>query len=323
MSGIAVESMWQDTPTRVRRCVASDVDELQSFWGTGRECLRMESGAFRAEFSVTKLDRTMIRDERFSHGVVIHGVPFDDLWSLLVVLRADGRLDGWAIDAQEVVVIPPGECLSGRSRGAAHALRLDVEAATFQRLAETVYECDLDRVAKGTRTVTPPAPVLEQLRRLSGVPHDSAAKALARPALRRLLESDAIGSFFASVRAAPATRVPERSEPARRRRQFVQAIEYLREKSSEAVTIPEVCAAVGTSQRALEYSFRDYVDTTAVRYLKLHRLNAARRVLHAGYPSSTTVTEVALDLGFSDLSHFSVDYKALFGVSPSTTLRRA
>jgi transcriptional regulator GlxA family with amidase domain len=39
--------------------------------------------------------------------------------------------------------------------------------------------------------------------------------------------------------------------------------------------------------------------------------------------SDTSVTKVSFECGFGNLSHFAMDYKRLFGESPSLTLQRA
>jgi AraC-like DNA-binding protein len=52
-------------------------------------------------------------------------------------------------------------------------------------------------------------------------------------------------------------------------------------------------------------------------------MNLARRALRNAHTANTSVTEVAMQLGFWELGRFAVQYKSLFGESPSTTLRRS
>ena len=60
-----------------------------------------------------------------------------------------------------------------------------------------------------------------------------------------------------------------------------------------------------------------------VKYLKRHRMTQARLSLVKAEPADTTVTTVAHHWGFWELGRFAVEYRQLFGESPSTTLCRA
>ena len=57
-------------------------------------------------------------------------------------------------------------------------------------------------------------------------------------------------------------------------------------------------------------------------YARVWGLNAARLDLVADDSPLHTVTEIALDNGFTHLGRFSVNYRELFGESPSETLAR-
>ena len=62
--------------------------------------------------------------------------------------------------------------------------------------------------------------------------------------------------------------------------------------------------------------------TSPSRYLRLLRMHEVRRHLKAP-GQQTTVTRDAFGMGFNHLSLFSVQYKKIFGESPSTTLTAA
>ena len=59
-----------------------------------------------------------------------------------------------------------------------------------------------------------------------------------------------------------------------------------------------------------------------MRYLALRRMHLVRRALLHAIPSTTTVTRIATDHGFWELGRFSVNYRAMFGETPSATLQR-
>jgi AraC-like DNA-binding protein len=87
-------------------------------------------------------------------------------------------------------------------------------------------------------------------------------------------------------------------------------------------TVSQIAAAVGVSVRSLEAGFREWKQDTPGQYMRRVRLEAARKAL-MDPGEHTTVTDVALNLGFVHLPRFSQYYKAAFNEHPSQTLQRA
>lgn len=94
---------------------------------------------------------------------------------------------------------------------------------------------------------------------------------------------------------------------------------HMRERVSEFLCIDDICAELRVSRRYLEYAFVDAFGTSPSSYFRVLRLHQVRRRLRTP-DAETTVTSVALAHGFTHLSLFSTQYRALFGESPSKTL---
>ena len=90
---------------------------------------------------------------------------------------------------------------------------------------------------------------------------------------------------------------------------------------SARVCVSDLCDAARVSERTLQTACRETIGMSPVAFLKRVRLHGARRVLREAPRRSTTVSAVAMRWGFWHFGEFSVGYKALFGVSPSKTLR--
>jgi AraC-like DNA-binding protein len=69
-------------------------------------------------------------------------------------------------------------------------------------------------------------------------------------------------------------------------------------------------------------AFHRFFGVGPTQYLKLRRLNNVHCALQAHDCRQTTVTEVLTTWGVSELGRFAGAYKALFGESPSETLRK-
>ena len=88
------------------------------------------------------------------------------------------------------------------------------------------------------------------------------------------------------------------------------------------MAVADVAAAVHLTPRAVQYLFRQRLDTTPTEYLRRVRLHRAHQDLINCDRSATTVTEVAQRWGFAHTGRFAVLYRQAYGQSPHTTLRQ-
>lgn len=110
--------------------------------------------------------------------------------------------------------------------------------------------------------------------------------------------------------------------PKRVRSEVIQrAVTIMEERAYEPLSIPGIAAEVGCSVRALQLGFNRYMDVSPSRYLSRVRMDRAHRELVTGTPESTSVGEVASRWGFHQAGRFAADYRALYGTTPSKTLR--
>lgn len=86
------------------------------------------------------------------------------------------------------------------------------------------------------------------------------------------------------------------------------------------LSLADLCKATGVSSSTLYAAFSEMVGMPPLRYFRMRRLNAAHKELCRSERESGQVSRVATSLGFTELGRFSVEYRKLFGVSPSMTL---
>lgn len=101
-----------------------------------------------------------------------------------------------------------------------------------------------------------------------------------------------------------------------------QAETILRQHESRPVTMGDLCQRLGVNARTLRQGFLECYGTSPKRYHRLLRLNAVYRVCRQAPRDRTRISDVAHELGFSELGRLSVEYRQLFGESPSQTLTR-
>lgn len=170
-------------------------------------------------------------------------------------------------------------------------VRLAGQSAAFCRLVQTICD-DLD---SGT----------------SAFGHSRAAGAM-EDALQRLLLAAVPHNYSQGYNSPNAAAAPY----------YVCRVEaFIRKNISEPITLDQMIEVSGVSARSLHAGFRRFRNTTPMNYLKDCRLSLARRKLIGGAENGRSVTEVALDCGFTHLSKFARDYRDRFDERPSETLR--
>jgi len=94
----------------------------------------------------------------------------------------------------------------------------------------------------------------------------------------------------------------------------------IEEQLDDTISLRTLYSAIPTSRRTLVYAFNEVFGMTPMRFLRLQRLEAARRALKRAVPGSTTVAVIAQRHGFASPSHFARLYRHHFGEVPGDTL---
>ncbi|TKC88692.1 helix-turn-helix domain-containing protein [Trinickia terrae] len=90
---------------------------------------------------------------------------------------------------------------------------------------------------------------------------------------------------------------------------------------AEPVTVLDLCRILRVSRRTLQNSFQQVANMTPLGYLRAIRLAEVRRALMSSPRAALSIGDAAARFGFFHLSHFTADYKSLFGELPSDTRR--
>lgn len=85
------------------------------------------------------------------------------------------------------------------------------------------------------------------------------------------------------------------------------------------VSIAEIAAACGVSECYFRRLFREYSGESPVEFRQKRRIERAKQLLLSD--EHYTVGEVAAELGFLDIYHFSKTFKKICGVSPNRFLK--
>jgi AraC-like DNA-binding protein len=289
------------------------------------EVLVTARGRFRAELARIDLPQVSLQAGRETLPRVGRGTVGAERTAIYFLIGAEqtaGRHCGAELSPGEIVVNSAGSTYHHRSSADCHwgdvSLSPDALAAAGIALAgRDPTPADLPRILR-------PRPAL--MSRLSGL-HEAAINlaqtapdVLCQTEVAHALEQDLVRAVVASIADdEPGPRYLNR----RHRAVLARFEEVLAERVNDPLHLAEICAAIGTPERTLRLCCQEHLGMGPIRYLWLRRMHLARQALARVGPNAASVTSVAIDHGFWELGKFSVAYRALFGESPSTTLRRS
>lgn len=98
-----------------------------------------------------------------------------------------------------------------------------------------------------------------------------------------------------------------------------QAIDLVEADPGGNWTVPRLAQQTGVSVRSLQEGFRRIKGTTPMAFLREVRLEHVHRMLVDPGTRHQSITEIALDTGFTHLGRFAAEYFQRYGVKPSQT----
>jgi AraC family ethanolamine operon transcriptional activator len=249
-------------------------------------------------------------------------------WTLVVVLdagRPDAFLWGRPLASGTLNIYPPGTENDGRYARGFTTAGLVVSSDELAALVDSVVP-ELGDLATWRRGSHRPIPwrVLP-LQRLFRKATDSLVDT---PMLGygpgwRVMREELLHAYLTMLaEAAKGERLPDRHTWLDAARLLRLADEYVRHRDDEPILVGELAQACDVPRRTLTRAFHRFVGMGPGAYLRRRRLSAARRELRTAAPGSVTITDVAFRFGFWHLSRFAVEYRSMFGESPSQTLHR-
>lgn len=304
------------------RIHSTDVIEREAASALGLRFRQLSAGSFDSELRFARTDHVVAYHERSNRTFQMQGTARADLFTFVAVLPGHpaGHWCGQPLGHDRMGTVSPGAEMTAVPRLGSHHWAIMAYPQVVLRLADEFEVRALGRSGSGVLECNPRSlhgfgsqliSLIDQLG-LRPTHHDRAAS--------RRIQRGILRALFTAIRSGERSPLSPPGNGSLRRRGLRRALDLIHE-SSDRVSIEELAAETGVSQRTLEYAFRDALDVTPVRYVLVHRLNGARRELGAADPAETSVTAIASRWGFTELGRFAVEYKKLFGESPSETLR--
>lgn len=116
-----------------------------------------------------------------------------------------------------------------------------------------------------------------------------------------------------------------RALPSHRALRIVRRAEeyFLERMETGPVGLADICHATGAGKTTLYNAFQKICGEPPLVIYRRHRLAKARSLLLTAAPERGAVKRAATGAGLTELGRFAIEYRRLFGESPSETLRRS
>ena len=209
----------------------------------------------------------------------------------------------------------------GRSTGGAVWAAAFIQTDALMEASTTLRGVPPVEYVSGAAVFEPTTPAMEALR--TAVQHafliaEWAPLMLESDSIRASLENSVLGAAVGVIDPPGERKTPD--GPLISHQRVVSDAEDALARAIDApIYVADLCGAAGVSERTLRNAFQSLYRVSPIRLLQLRRLHQVRRALRDDNDAS--VTEAALRFGFSNLGRFAVEYRQLFGESPSHTLR--
>jgi len=293
-------------------------EEAMKCYGVNQEMRQLGRGKYRAEMAVRSTEQLQLFSDRFSTAISLCLEPPDGNVGFLFPRIASGQFlaSGTNVSNGMLIVLPPGIQADIVSTGLMGSDAFVVPEKRFIELAEVLCPTSvpMERMTLLSRNT-------HELRAL----RQTVVELVAHPELKPQPEhlSNLLAATVAWVGDASNSRHPENvTGNGARARVAKRAQEFVEEHYQEAVHIEDLCCLTKVGVRTLQRCFKEYFGLTITNYLKMVRLNAAYRELNSANAIESSVTQIALEHGFTHFGRFSVAIREQFGESPTDTLRR-
>lgn len=98
---------------------------------------------------------------------------------------------------------------------------------------------------------------------------------------------------------------------------------YLEMKYKDYIHLNDLYTSEKFCARTIRLGFNNLFGFSPKQYLKCYRLGKIHHALLHNDFNSTSIANIAYDYGFNHMGRFSNNYKSMFGVTPSSTLKKS
>jgi len=310
----------------VGNCATTDAAEQAAYLhGWNQRYEQLSPGPFEGHVTEVCFSDVQLFRERTTRSIQESCQVLDDTFVIGVPIHMDGYgwCDGWQVDLDTLLMHRPGHDLLFRTSNSLDLVAVSLSQNDLIEHARVVDRLEVGQTLQRIEYALRSPKLAEELRNFLVTMMDSlnaTPSMLAHAAIRKGLKEAVLSSVISVIGNATHENSAPRTSAGRQ--QIVsRAIDYMRTRIDEPISISDLCAVLGVSRRTLQYCFEEALQVNPVSYLKALRLNGVRKEIKRGNAAEVAIQDVAARWGFWHLSRFAQEYRQMFGELPSETLR--
>lgn len=287
---------------------------------------QLERGRFDVRYAVSEVDSIRLSARAFNLGFTAEAEVAPQKCVISVLAEAGGRARWFGSDFDETRIGLTRHVLHVSAERRGSFFGIVVDEAKLQLLYPNAPDTlVLIQAINGARIMRDPT----NARRLQALVAQTLFGESPRRnhlAVRPLLKR--VHGTLIALLADTVERIDDHAvEPTkclnRRLRAVRRCEDYMREHVDATLSLLDLSQVSGMRSRSLINAFEAVTGYSPMDYLKRLRLNAVHRDLSCADKAHTRIIDVATEWGFWHMGHFTSNYHAMFGESPSQTLLRA
>lgn len=290
-----------------------------------QEYLQLSPGGFRGRIIEMSCGPVQLFRESMDQAIDEKGHPRPSSYTFGVPIRVhpDGYWQAHTLERDSLLTLSPCEELHFRTPKTSDIFVSVIDCDTLDSYAETVIGCEVaSLIARAQMQTLEEAAAAryrhvlhEVLSCVQGTP-----EVLMHEASRRAVSESVINASLTALLSISGQPERNRGGHAIHRSIVERARSFILSRPDSPLTVSDLSTHLKMSRRGLHHAFSNVLGINPVTFLRYVRLHGARKALLKGGPEAS-VSTIACTWGFWHMGMFSSYYKALFGESPSSTLR--
>ncbi|ARN72698.1 hypothetical protein BST96_00350 [Oceanicoccus sagamiensis] len=272
--------------------------------------------------SINASDDFAIASETHNSSMEVNGLTPPDTYTLLNIHALNGsvRINGQPTTHYGQIILPPNHDFHAITVGGCELDQFYLPVDTYHKILEKeeLSENSLRNINKmyatseaGFSAISNTITNISGSNGLDTANNDMALNALDSKILS-LLNTNKISERTALSR-----------QQYKINKTYARATTYIQNNIKDPIRIPELCRAIGTSQRTLERTFRAVYNCSPRQYIEYYRLSLIRCSLLKNHPHTTSIEALAREVGINHMGRFSGRYFEFFNEYPHETFLKA